>query len=498
MHMSEIIAGIRSVRGDVFKLVGGTTFSQVLGVLAVPILARLYGPECFGVAANFASIIGILTVVACLRYEMAILLPKHSDEAANVFGISLAATALTALLTGVVFMAVGDRIADRMKVPGLESYLWLIAPMVFLSGTFQALNYWNSRTRLYGRLAVARTVQVVIMNGSQIGFGFIATVSAGGLVWGVVLGTVAATTILAYQIWTDDAVLLRNSIQWKVISEGINRYRKFPLVDLWGGLLSVASQQLPIILLGVFFSQATVGHYAIASRLIYLPMTLIGGAVGQVFFQRAAEAHAKREDLAGLTRDVFKGLVTLILLPSLLLTLIGKKVFVLIFGPNWAMAGEFVQIFGPWMFFWFVASPLTAIFAVMQRLELALAVHALLLVARVAPLVIGGFYGGVYLTLTLYSLSGVVAYAVVGMWSMGLAGIAWSVYPITLGRIALRSLPAAALVMVLDRWLKAPGWLVLLAGGVGLLEYTWRVARNDPEINRYVSAMLGFLRRHAP
>jgi O-antigen/teichoic acid export membrane protein len=45
-------------------------------VLASPITSRLFGPEAFGLAALFLSGAAMLAAIACLRYEMAIVLPK--------------------------------------------------------------------------------------------------------------------------------------------------------------------------------------------------------------------------------------------------------------------------------------------------------------------------------------------------------------------------------------------------------------------------------------
>lgn len=486
-----------SFTGDALKLMTGTTFAQILGVLVAPLLTRLYAPEAFGIAALFGSITGILGVISCMRYELSIMLPNDDREAANLIGVCLAFVLLFSLLSIPTIWFGKGPVLRWLKAPELAPYLWLIPPTVFISGIFLALNYWNSRTRHFGRLSIARVTTSVATTFMTLGVGYAGYATGGTLIGAGVAGQAIATTVLGGQIWRDDASLFRRSIRWRAMSEVMKHYRKFPLVDSLGSLLNVVSQQLPVLLLGVYFSQDTVGHYALASRLIFLPMTLIGGAIGQVFFQRAAAAHAKDEDLARLAEDVFRRLVTLSLLPSLMLMVIGKEVFVLIFGPNWAEAGEYVEILAPWMFFWFVASTLTALFAVMQKLESAFMVHVLLLATRVAPLILGGVYGNAYLSLTLYSLSGVVAYTIVGMWSMGLAGVAWRGPVITLRRIALRSAPAVALVLVLDVWLKATNWLVLLIGGIGLLEYAWHVVRSDPEIKGYVSSALRLLDRRA-
>ena len=67
----------------------GTVLAQALGILAMPIITRLFAPDVFGLAAVFSSITAIIGVVACLRYEIAIMLPENHAEAVNILGVSL-------------------------------------------------------------------------------------------------------------------------------------------------------------------------------------------------------------------------------------------------------------------------------------------------------------------------------------------------------------------------------------------------------------------------
>jgi O-antigen/teichoic acid export membrane protein len=57
---------------SVSVLVGGTATAQVISILASPVLTRLYTTEDFGLLAVYGSIIGIVGVIASLRYELAI------------------------------------------------------------------------------------------------------------------------------------------------------------------------------------------------------------------------------------------------------------------------------------------------------------------------------------------------------------------------------------------------------------------------------------------
>ena len=122
---------------DVLKLVTGTTLAQVIAVLASPLLTRLYGPEAFGFLALSTSIItSIIRVVACMRYELAIMLPKTDEEAANLLGLSLlCVTVITGLTVPALYFG-GDALLSLRGAPGPGSYPVLVSPFVFAGGCF--------------------------------------------------------------------------------------------------------------------------------------------------------------------------------------------------------------------------------------------------------------------------------------------------------------------------------------------------------------------------
>ncbi|MDD1674805.1 MAG: oligosaccharide flippase family protein, partial [Methanomicrobiales archaeon] len=320
-------------------LVGGTTVTQVLSILASPVLTRLFGPEAFGLSALFVSITSIISVFVCLRYELAIMLPETEEDAVNLVGVSIFAVILITLLTIPVSYFGSTAIALWLNAPELGAYMWLVPPSTFLSGLFLALNYWNTRTRQFGRLANVRVAGAVATTGSQIGAGIAGFTSAGVLIGGSILGSFISTFVLMVQVWRDDSHLFRKGLHWQRMKQGIIRYRNFPLFDSWAALLNSVSTSLPFFLLSIYFSPAIVGFYSLGNRILKLPLGFIGSSINQVFYQRAAEAkHKGDEALRALSHAIFLRLAVLGSYPIFLLMVIGQEVFVVVFGGNWAEA----------------------------------------------------------------------------------------------------------------------------------------------------------------
>ena len=475
-----------SFAGNVLKLVTGSVIARGLGVLAAPIVARLFAPEAFGVAALFVSITGIISVVACLRYELSIMLPKTDEEAVNLLALSLFFVLIITGISALILLFTDVMIVNLLNSSELERYLWLVPIVVFITGIFTALNYWNSRTKHFGRLSIARVVSSVATQTTKLGAGFAGFVSGGVLIATSVLGQIVSTLILGGQIWSDDRQLFKASIRWKKMIAGLKRYKKFPIYSTWSALMNTTSHQLPIIMFAFYFSPEIVGFYALGRAVLSMPMSLVGGAVAQVFFQKASEAHSSTGNLPKVVEGVFNRLVSLSIFPVLMLTLIGEDLFIVAFGLRWAEAGVYMQILALWIFFQFISSPISTLFSVLEKQSYGLFFNGILLGSRAVSLIIGGMSGDVRFTLILFAGTGVVCYGVLCLWLISEAGV-----PVMRGLhcIAKYSIYSSPLLIViaLAKWLLGVQEIgVLLLGLCCLIVYYFLVLRQDKEFRKPV------------
>lgn len=473
-------SGTQSFAKDVMKLVTGTTFAQVITILASPVLTRLYGPEAFGLLAIFTSITSIIGVIACMRYELAIMLPKDDREAANVLGLCLLCAVLVSLLTIPCIYFGGDVLLSLLKAPNLAPYLILIPLIVFIGGVFLALNYWNSRTKLFGRLSIAQVISSLSGTGTKLGAGFGGYATAGGLIGGNLVGSSVSTVVLGWQIWRDDHVLLHENISGKEMLVALKRYKKFPLIESNSALLNTISWQLPAFLLATFFSPVVVGYYSLGFVMLQLPMSLIGGAIAQVFYQRASEAD-RDGNLAALAENVFHVLLTLSMFSMLLLAVVGKDLFLVVFGEAWGEAGVYAQILSIWGIFWFISSPLSTIIAVREKLTLGLNITILNFITRLVSLVIGGVMGNVLVAITLFSVSGIFTYGIACIIFLKMVGIpVLKTVKIIANHLWLPLLFLTPLLAI--KYVAPPPYIMVICAGLIFVGYYLYVYFRDPQL----------------
>ena len=188
VKISSFTKPSNSFSGNVLKLVTGVTLAQALGILISPIITRLFAPEAYGISAIFLSITSIIGVIVCLRYELAIMLPQTHEEAANVLAVSLCLVFLITILSTLIVIWGSDYIVHLIRAPKLKNYLWLIPVAVFFSGVSTALNYWNTRTKHFGRISIIKIISSITTQSTKLTAGFAGFVSGGVLIITSMLG----------------------------------------------------------------------------------------------------------------------------------------------------------------------------------------------------------------------------------------------------------------------------------------------------------------------
>ena len=104
---------------NITVLTSGTVVAQALMMAALPFLTRIYSPTDFSLLAIYAAIIGILTAVSCLRYDIAIPLPDSDEDGMALLSVALVATFLVSLLCTLLVVLAPETLAHLIGQPTL-------------------------------------------------------------------------------------------------------------------------------------------------------------------------------------------------------------------------------------------------------------------------------------------------------------------------------------------------------------------------------------------
>jgi len=370
--------------------------------------------------AVFISIVSLFSIVAGFKYELAIPLPEDERDAAALTLLSLILIAFVALISAVCMYWWGGALASAMDAPKLVDYLWLVPVAISFTAMYNLFTYWAIRLKDFPVVARTKIRQQVITVVGQVSLFKIGGV---GLLVGSAAGMAMGVFTLAKKVFQRESW---NHQPAGRIAYVLKRYRKFPLFSTWGGLLNTAGSQLPPLLFASAFGAFYAGLYALAHRLIAMPMSIVGQAIGQVFLSDAPSKYRNGE-LPDALNKAHKILIRSILPPTIILILFGESFFATVFGENWIVSGEIASWLALWMMMAFTTSPLSSVFAVAEKQHLGMIMQAVLLITRVSGIGVGILNDDFMLAVILFSVFSVFGYLVYQVISFQVLGLSWGV-----------------------------------------------------------------------
>jgi O-antigen/teichoic acid export membrane protein len=457
----------------VLTLLTGTVAAQGLAYLARPLLTRLFTPDAFGVLGFYLAAVTVLSTVASGKYEDAVLLPASDRDAAGVAALALGLGTVAALFS-LALLPLHGPIAAALDRPDVALALLLVPAGLLATVWGRTAELWLTRMDRFRPISGAKVTQNAVMVPAQIGAGA-AGGTALGLMGGHLAGRIVGTVVLLARAWRGTRALVPHTADLRRLAA---RYRRFPLYAMPSGFLNTFSMQLPAFFLLALFAPDVLGYYVLAYGTLAVPMQLLGGAVGQVFFARAAEARWEGT-LGPLARTVFGRLSALGLFPMAALTIAAPAAFSVVFGAEWREAGVYAQLLAPWLYFVFVSAPLSSLFDVLERQPLELGFNVVVVAARAAALWFGGQYGGPLGAVGLFGAVSAVLWLGHTVWMLRWSGVALREAARVVGRHVLIAAGPLALVVAATALGASDGLVVAVLVGTGLV-WLGLTARFEP------------------
>jgi len=367
----------------------GTTIAQAIPIAISPILTRIYTPEDFGVFALFIAITAVFGSIANGRYELAIMLPKKDEDAINIFALGFIITTFISLLLLILVLIFQDKIVDILKNEDIRVWLYFVPIAVFFAGFYNILNYFNNRKKQYKDLAKATILKSIVLAIVQLSIGFIKQ-GATGLISGTIISQFFANTKLLTNI-IKDKVLISKISKVKIIALA-KRYKDFPKFSMWAGLANTLLSSLTNILISFFYGIATLGFYSLVQRVLGMPSALIGGAIGQVFFQEATKEKQQTGRAIKSFNSTVKKLIIIGVLSFGILFFIVEDLFTFVFGEEWRIAGVYAQIILPLYLMRFISSTVSSINIIFEKQKIGLYINFLLLFSTLAIFILSNIF----------------------------------------------------------------------------------------------------------
>lgn len=393
---------------DTVVLSSGMLVAQAVMLLVAPIWSRLYSPTDFGLFGLWTAVSSIVSMLLTLRLETGIVVSQDDVHARTLAQVCLwlACTCATALI--LLTLAVPRH---WIQVVGLDSLGFLLQLAVIggaLSAALGTLQSVANRNSNYRWMSLSRGGGGLVTAFGGVILGFVG-VGSGLVVSQLVAVAVGLLVIMlglgkGFRFWAP-------SVGFAQVRKTIHEHADAPRF-LWpAALLDVLTQQLPLLLIAKLYEHELVGYFSLAWRVIAVPLFMISGAAGSVFFQRMSACSDKPHEMRELLLKSWRTFALLGAVPCTLLLLWGKPIFGWVFGSEWESAGGMASVMAPMLWVMFISSATSTSLIVLRLQKWAPIFGLAMLVYRPLAFWIGARSSSLELALWIWVLTEIVVVA---------------------------------------------------------------------------------------
>ena len=318
---------------SVSVILGGTVLGQVISVITLPIIARLYPPEAFGEYAVLVSASSVLTIVVSFGLSSAIMAPGDDDAAEGVVVVTFSSAVVlaTVLAGGVVALQ------PALHWPTLGLPMWQVCLWVYfmtIVGTLSALLRVYVNRRGFNRaLAINSVLSALSTLVIAIPLGFWTHGSLGLIIAGLVASVLSSAQMLHH------ANPFRQRLSLRTAVDTLRNYRHYVCYQYPANLMETVAAQLPTQVLGALYGSARLGSYSMNERLLGIPLRLVGVPLSVVYFRTSSESYRAGGSLAPLTFSIVSRVMAAAFGPMVILIFWGPDLFSWALGAKWREAG---------------------------------------------------------------------------------------------------------------------------------------------------------------
>jgi len=178
------------------------------------------------------------------------------------------------------------------------------------------------------------------------------------------------------------------------VRAALRRFRRFPLLAAPSALVNSAGLEVPLLLVSALYGDARAGLLGLTVRVFSGPAAILGQAVYQVFTGESSAAIREPQGTLGrMLRAATFRLLLVGAVPAAVLVGWGPPLFGLIFGPEWAEAGEYARYLALAYLAQFAVTPVSSMLFLLERQGQELAWGGTRLLLTAGGVAVCGFSG---------------------------------------------------------------------------------------------------------
>lgn len=367
---------------DNIVLFSSSMIANLIRVITVVYITRLYLPAEFGNYQVILSISLLLSAIGTFKYDYGIILSDDAEERRTVTSLSLF---ILVGMTGIVGLIFVSQIWFPLAfLVDNEWYPFIVyIPIIFLfAGAEPFFRNVFLAKKDYKRIGQINVLKTVFQQGLIILYGFY-NPSTTNLLVGYLSGYLITYLFILREVnWS---LIQFNHARLILVAK---KFNKLPLFNAPAALVGTASNYAPIIFLGVFFSPAEVGMYAFAVRLLDIPVQVINNSTAQTYFRNLSLVKYDVQKRVLLFKKYFGVLFLISAVFAGLSYLLATPVFNRLFGEQWSGAVDLFKIMLPVVLLKYPLSSISLTTTALNRQEINVLWAILLLIGTTIVIVL--------------------------------------------------------------------------------------------------------------
>ena len=370
---------------DVATLTSGKVVAMTISMLVMPVISRLFHPDVYGVVALYVSITAILATIGTLSFPQAIILPEKDKSAAELFLLSVISLVIWAFILWfallVVWMLIGNLYTD------MGVWLWTLPLAAVLFGLQQASENWLTRCRRF-KISVAGDISQTALTSSV---RIVSGLQYGSHLWPLISGYLIGLLgrLLIYMRIYPPIITNLKGISIGKLASTAGEFRQFPFFNMPAALSFSLNAQLPVLLIGYFFTAEVIGHYAMVQGLLVTTTMMLGESVRRVYLHRVTQFKFTTMQLRADYSKMLMIMGGIAIVPAALLIVYGEPLFALLLGDEWADAGRYAALLTPWFYIQWLSMPAAALVIRLKKQRFWLTLQQALLWVQLAGMITG-------------------------------------------------------------------------------------------------------------
>ncbi|MCB5274227.1 Teichuronic acid biosynthesis protein TuaB [Arthrobacter sp. SO5] len=311
---------------------GAVLARQGFQIVCAVVLARILGPQSYGVIA--AATVYISLVALLLDQGLSAALIQRADVTRRMAGATATLNLLVAALLAAVTWFAAPWVSDFFRVDELEPILRVLAfaiPLKALAITPRAMLSREMQLHRVGAADIAAAAA-----GSAAGIG---AALAGAGPWSMVYQVVATDLVCSAMLLAASRGPLPNFGFRAVVP-----LFKFSISVFATDFLAYFSRNVDNILVGRVLGVSALSLYGMAYRILVVPVQLIGQTVNRVMFPAFARSADRRDLVAGNLTAATRILAISAIPLMTFVACAAPELVNLVLGPEWLPAAALVSV----------------------------------------------------------------------------------------------------------------------------------------------------------